>query len=361
MRSQGAGVGVRWAVLLGALGLARAGNLPAQFVLFPVSDPVSEPGGICAGPDGNVWFTVGNQVGRITPAGVVTRFDLPTANAGPGDIVAGPDGNLWFLEQTAGRLGRVGPAGAVTELPVPGAGVGRSLIVGPDGALWFGSIWRVSLSGAFTQYPVSPASPNWLASGSDGNLWFVEEFQRHVGRMTLSGAVTLFPRPSNGIGWRCAPGPDGNVWYTLLGRTFGRVTPSGVITEFPFSGDRGHTATSIAAGPDGNLWMPVDESFICVPSPCTPPPERDGVLRVSTDGAQTRFELTADFQISEESKITAGPDGALWFTARRGLVRFFPAQLAALESAKTIPATGLLGRLTLISLLALAGFALLRR
>ena len=349
---------------MAALGLALARYSSAQFVLFPVTEAFDEPRGVCFGPDQNVWFTVGNQVGRITPAGVVTRFSVPTLNAGPGDIVTGPDGNLWFLEVNAKKVGRVSQAGAVSEFPIPGPSTSPvTIAVGPDGAIWFSdfirlSIWRISLSGVLTEYPVPSAAPYGLATGSDGNLWFTGfGVPSPIGRMAVSGAVTLFSRPSSNSGWKCALGPDGNIWYTVVGRAFGRVTPSGVITEFPFTADRGHMATSIAVGTDGNLWMPVDETFQCV-LPCDPSLEMDGVLRTSTDGRQTRYELSTDLQISDGSKITVGPDGSMWFTARRGLVRFFPAQLAQPES---IPVTGVRGQLILFGLLLLVGLALLLR
>ena len=59
---------------------------------------------ICTeGADGNLWFTeIGDpgQIGRITPAGVITEFATGlTNNSAPDQIVAGPDGNLWFTEQ----------------------------------------------------------------------------------------------------------------------------------------------------------------------------------------------------------------------------------------------------------------------
>ena len=42
--------------------------------------------------------TTANQIGRITTAGVITEFPIPTAGSGPAGIAAGPDGNLWFTE-----------------------------------------------------------------------------------------------------------------------------------------------------------------------------------------------------------------------------------------------------------------------
>ncbi|HEU5248890.1 MAG TPA: hypothetical protein VFW15_02795 [Thermoanaerobaculia bacterium] len=356
------------ALLAVVIGLLQATTLAAQFVLFPVADDSHiGPRGICLGPDGNVWFTVANRVGRITPSGTITSYDLSTANSRPTAIVAGPDGNLWFLEESARRVARVSTAGSITEYPIPAANAApREIVVGPDGAIWFSdfirdSIWRSSLSGDLAEYPVS-TSAYGLAPGSDGNLWFtVFGSVAPIGRMTLSGSVTLFPRPpGSSFGWRCARGPDGNVWYTTS-RAFGRVTPSGGITQFPLSSDRGHLVADVAVGPDGNLWMPVDETWFCIPDGCQPPPERDAILRVSISGAQTRYELTTEYQILDGARITAGPAGSMWFTAVGGLVRFFPAELPGGTPSVDVPTIGDVGRIALVGLLALVGFVLLRR
>ena len=39
----------------------------------------------------------------------ITEFPLPTAGFSPGDLTVGPDGNLWFSEGSA--IGRITPAG----------------------------------------------------------------------------------------------------------------------------------------------------------------------------------------------------------------------------------------------------------
>ena len=38
------------------------------------------------------------RIGRITPAGAVTEFPLPRPMSVPGNLTVGPDGNLWFTE-----------------------------------------------------------------------------------------------------------------------------------------------------------------------------------------------------------------------------------------------------------------------
>src|SRR5439155_6426898 len=77
---------------------------------FPITTAIfSQPGGITAGPDGNLWFTeiASNNIGRISTAGVITEFAVPTANSAPFGITAGPDGNLWFTEQNGNQIGRI--------------------------------------------------------------------------------------------------------------------------------------------------------------------------------------------------------------------------------------------------------------
>ncbi|MHB1536539.1 MAG: Vgb family protein, partial [Acidimicrobiales bacterium] len=84
--------------------------------------------GITAGPDGNLWFTEngGDKVGRITPAGAITEYPLPTANSGPDGITAGPDGNVWFTENGGNNIGK---------LQTPSAGVQATSVTVTPGVL----------------------------------------------------------------------------------------------------------------------------------------------------------------------------------------------------------------------------------
>src|SRR5665213_4546154 len=54
------------------------------------------PGGITAGPDGNVWITefFGNKVAKVTSSGAVTEYTVPTIGSEPLSITTGSDGNL---------------------------------------------------------------------------------------------------------------------------------------------------------------------------------------------------------------------------------------------------------------------------
>ena len=137
---------------------------------------------ITSGPDGNLWFIAwGHIIGRITPAGEITEFPIPSAGSAVTEITAGPDGNLWYTDFGANKIGRVTPAGAFTEFPLPS----------------------------------TLDRPNQIAAGPDGNLWFTT-LSEHIGRITPAGEITAFPIPSAFAGG-ITGGPDGNVWFIAGG------------------------------------------------------------------------------------------------------------------------------------------------
>jgi virginiamycin B lyase len=247
------------------------------------------------GPDGDLWFTDEAGIGRITPAGTITAFPLPSGDGSPGDLTVGPDGNLWFPEYPAsssgpGAIGRITPAGAITDFPLPaGNGTASSLTLGPDGNLWFseqlGGFWfptsaigRITPGGALTEFPLpAGAGPFDLTIGPDGNFWFLESHtgttpSYSIGRITPAGALTddlwLLAAPS-GNGEVAFPtgdlaaGPDGNLWileYTHFGGSgpaIVRITPAGAETAFPLPPGDGSPG-ELTGGLDGNLWFPAD-------------------------------------------------------------------------------------------------------
>ncbi len=232
---------------------------------FPIPTAPSGLVGITAGPDGNLWFTEGNgnKIGRITTAGVITEFPIP-AGAGPLDIAAGPDGNLWFTETSANKIGRITTAGVVTgEFPIPTPGAGAyKITAGPDGNLWFseqnaGQIGRITTAGVITEFPTptSGSEPTGIVTGPDGNLWFAEGGVDKIGRITTAGVITEFPvLTANSFPLDITVGSDGNLWFTEgPGNNIGRITLAGDVTEFPVPG--GGFPGGIALGADGALWF----------------------------------------------------------------------------------------------------------
>ena len=229
------------------------------------------PAAVTAGPDGNVWFAQRGGIGFITSAGAVTTFKVDGIVS---SISPGSDGNLWFTENFRGKIGRATPAGQITLFDIPtrpggGSGNPHGIAAGPDGNLWFtesnvgaNKIGRITPDGAVTEFCVPTAgSPRGITAGPDGNLWFVGDkgaVEAAVGKITPAGAITEFTLPSkNPQPQSIVSGPDGNLWLTESNNPANRVvriTPAGSVTDYQvptgFSGPNG-----IAVGPDGNLWF----------------------------------------------------------------------------------------------------------
>jgi streptogramin lyase len=305
---------------------------------FPVPAG-SFPGGITTGPDGNLWFTAEGtgDVGRMTPGGAVTMFDVTGPAPGtPTDvgfvapvdqITPGSDGALWFTLPFEDRIGRIATDGSFATFPIPGVTGPQpeAITPGPDGNVWFTApginrIGRIVPGGppAITTFPGASPGATDITAGPDGALWFTESFAPgSIGRMTTDGATpshfgvpTAGSEPS-GI----TPGPGGGLWFTESATNqIGQISTSGVVTEYPGAGAG---PSAIEAGRDGALWFTESEG--------------NAIGRITTNGAVTNhFGLPNPG--SEPSDITAGPDGALWFTEFQGQ------RIGRIESA--IPGTG---------------------
>jgi streptogramin lyase len=136
--------------------ITTAGNI-TEFPLPSVNTYLSS---ITAGPDGNLWFTgIGSNngpsiIGVITPQGKMREFTLPHSILG--SITRGPDGNLWFAEYqysgtgtTAGEIGRITTAGKISGFPLPTSSNSPiSITFGADHTLWF------------IEVGITPANPN---------------------------------------------------------------------------------------------------------------------------------------------------------------------------------------------------------
>src|SRR5262249_41352180 len=266
--------------------------------------------GLAAGSDGNLWFnesTPGN-VGRITTAGVVKEFPLPTKTRNF-DITAGPDGNLWVTEFDASFITRVTTSGVATQYLLPS--IGRQpygIVTGPDHALWFtefskGKIGQF-LIGSGTpppqvdaEYPIPPPTlPYEITPGSDGALWFAD-FIGSIGRVTTSGTVTKHAVGQVSQSQSIVAGPDGALWFTETS-SIGRLTTADALTPFPVPSN----PPGLAAGPDEALGF--TEQNV------------DKIGRMTTAGVVKEYPTLTKGGFP--NGIVTGPDGALWFTEISG-------------------------------------------
>jgi virginiamycin B lyase len=203
-------------VALLLFGAAPPAQAARRITEYPVPPSGQRLEGIAAGPDGNLWFTERdaeprgpgsqrrldpglNKIGQITTKGMVTEYPIPTLYSEPWGIAAGPDGNMWFQEHTTyGKIGRITPGGVITEFPIT-RGSGEGIAAGPDGNMWYtviqARIGRITTDGVMTEFPLSDpySDPTEIAAGPDGAMWFTESNHGKIGRVTMDGVITDYP------------------------------------------------------------------------------------------------------------------------------------------------------------------------
>ena len=298
--------------LLLALPTVACAVIIGEYSILPVGTLSGIDSGLTADWNGNIWFVKPgstDRIGRITPSGNVTVFDLPRFGDLSGGITAGPDGNIWFTKEFAGGIiGRLTPSGEVTEFVV-NMDYPRRITSGPDGNLWFTGhhntgeriVGRITPNGDVKKFLVGTDGgfPVGITPGPDGNLWFAVTGSNKIGRITPSGIVTEFT--VGGSSFDITVGPDSNIWFTEEDKEedkIGRITPAGLVTEFTIPTQPSY-CYGITAGPDGNIWFAVKN--------------RDKIGRITPDGVFLE-ELTTPSAVSAPQHITASPDGLIWFT-----------------------------------------------
>jgi streptogramin lyase len=209
--------------------------------------------GLASGPDGNLWYTSGQWVGRMTPGGVVTRFPFPPdfayTEGYPLPIAAGPDGNLWAFDVAHGNLWRITPQGVFTVFGPPTWPQTCCSTVGPDHNLWVANTRDVVVmqpDGKVLhdyQLPADAGTPLSITRGPGNALWLLEATQvghgpeqLRIGRMALDGTLTERLLPSfdglnqqiptiTGLGMpSIVADASGSLWF-VDHNAIGRLTP----------------------------------------------------------------------------------------------------------------------------------------
>ena len=258
----------------------------------------------------------------------ITEYPVPSGGA-PYQITSGPDSNLWFTENV-NRVGRITMAGAITEFTFGTNGNARGITLGPDGNIWFikinccfgpNSLIQMTPAGVIVaEYPApwsgafgGNGDGGFITAGPNGRLWATGLYSIH--ELAPNGAnfpswvgEHVVPNAGNELPWIITPGPDGNLWYSIhgfggWGQSIGRITPTGGITNFPiaqaFPGYISR-ANSVTAGPDGALWFT---------GGIHPLSGQLSIGRITTSGVVTYYPISSNLHAE---RITTGPDGNLW-------------------------------------------------
>lgn len=242
-----------------------------------------------------MWFTefdadrIG-RIGRISRAGALTQFRVPTPKAGPYQIAAGPQRTMWFTEYNPTMIGRVSADGRITEFRLPrptyrgtgitGSPAGHVLVAEPagyiDSAAADGTVTRTRVASRF-------GFPFAIARLPDGTIWLNEltgyyEYSRHLLGFRPGASrpqIITLPSPDGDI-VALAAGPAGSLWVADFGTsTVGEIRATGRVSQFAL-GQAGAGLSDITAGPDAAMWMSAQDGTIA---------------RITADGIITELAL----------------------------------------------------------------------
>ncbi|MBV8722262.1 MAG: hypothetical protein JO277_08940 [Candidatus Eremiobacteraeota bacterium] len=212
-------------------------------------------------------------------------------------------------------------SGTMDLAPGPGNSVAYSTV----NANLVNTVGLVTAGGATSYALAGECTDAFVATGSDGNLWTCGQIgpvgAPVIDRVTTHGSVTPFnafpaSAPKGATLFAIAPGPDGALWYVGCtaggaGPLIGRMTTAGIVTDFSAAAQSAgaHCPVSIVAGPDGAMWFADPNSSFASTG-------RDAIGRVTRAGKVKvkEYVLSSGTNFTYPNSITAGPDGALWFT-----------------------------------------------
>jgi streptogramin lyase len=203
--------------------------------------------GIATGSDGNLWFAAGGSgpgsIVKMNTEGQMEAYALPAGiPRTPAWVTLGPDGAIWFTEASTNggngipQLGRIDTQGNITEFALPPNDSPAGIATGSDGNLWYvASVYPTPSSnpvGALRAF--SPTTHTIVASVLNAQLLGVQGgpansivTNPHDGSLILSGGgpvLRVFPGASptvttaftlpTGLGCGAAAlGTDGNMYF----------------------------------------------------------------------------------------------------------------------------------------------------
>jgi virginiamycin B lyase len=304
-----------------AIAAPTASAKPSVSGKFAVS---GVPGQITQGPDGNIWVTLsgssaGNDIAKVTPAGVVTEFD-PADVTSPVGITSGPDGNIWVTQ--AGGVAKIPPAAPNTaqKFTINDIADPRAITAFAGGNLWTASGDKVikippANPAAFKSFTVNGLGARGIAAGRDGRLWVADFAGGRIARVTRTGDATFFD--VGGAPQEVAAGPRQQIAYGNPGtnpQEVGRITPGGSpqTTQVPQTDPFG-----ITLGADGAYWIAQFAG--------------NNLGRLTTDG---KYSTLGGFGSGSGPRyLTSGPNNTLWVSLETAK------KVARVTGVKPIPET----------------------
>jgi streptogramin lyase len=297
-------IGIR-GLVLALLALALAA--PAAWAAPAVSGEFPVPGlgtndKLVEGPDGNIWAAVENgtkDVAKITPAGVVTEYELGVNQTS--GIARGPEGNLWLTSINAvTKFSPSDPEGTKVTTAIAAIATFYPIVAGPDGNMWVATENAVikvppGNPAGFQLFPVGELSPRDIDVA--GSLLVVADAgaKARIPTFTTAGVENDYSLIPGGGSQGVAGAADGLIAYSQAGTApegVGLISPPNALPQIDTPG--GGDPFGVALGSDAAFWI---------------------VRSAANDLARLTASGTVTFLTglkNEPRQIAAGPDNTLW-------------------------------------------------
>ena len=216
---------------------------PASYDIANYPYPGNVPTGITPYSYGSLWIGSSSQttIVNLSVSGFFMVRPSPGPQSAPIRLAEAPDGAIWFTEgQYIGRMDNLNAT--LDEVNAPSSTTPYDLCVEPDGSVWFTSngtnAYVSQITGTPGNYSVSNsflatsgASLTGIACGIDNAIWYLDASPANnaVGRISLNSgnAETTYTIPDANFGARFITlGPDGTLWYTSANTNMvGQILP----------------------------------------------------------------------------------------------------------------------------------------
>jgi virginiamycin B lyase len=193
--------GALWFGMVDGVGRVATDGTLTEFTAAAVGD---RPDDLMVGPDGEVWYVTNGDLRRISATGAVTVVATQVTEFGVDGLATASDGDVWTSLEYDNRIGRISPAGEVTRFGEPHQykePVG--MVRAADGALWFvtaqgNQLGRVGADEAidlFVDRGGRLLEPRAITLGPDGHLWLSAQGSglARVDRCALGAPVSAAP------------------------------------------------------------------------------------------------------------------------------------------------------------------------
>jgi streptogramin lyase len=275
---------------------------------------VQTNGQLTVGPDGNIWVSLDQAVGKVTPTGetrVLSTGDLGGELGFPSGGITSAGGFIWVSQpggappETIVQIPPANPSAATGVTVTDVTGGATAMTTGPDGNVWVGLADKLvefspSNPANSTTYPMPGLSPKAITTASDGTLWVTDATNGRVVNVSSAGTL-IAPYDVGGNPQFAGAGPDGQIAFGNPGsdpQAISLLSPGGppLVIPRPIPAD----PFGVAFGADGAFWI--------------------------AEFAGNRLDrLTADGQITSlggfpvvagqgPRQIAAGPGNTLWVT-----------------------------------------------